>query len=492
MSESVAQSAEDQIEPEKELLDIAEYVTSAEIESVEAYGNARLCLMDALGCGILALKYPECTRHLGPIVRGTLVPFGARVPGTAFALDPVLAAFNITSMVRWLDYNDTWLAAEWGHPSDNFGGILAVADHISRISVNSGRPALTMRHVLTAGIKAYEIQGVLSLSNSFNRVGLDHVLLVKVATSAVVTQLLGGDKLDVYNALSQAWIDNGSLRTYRHAPNVGSRKSWAAGDAAARGVWLALTTMRGEMGYRTPLSAPKWGFYDVMFGGQRFRIDRPYGCYVMENVLFKVSFPAEFHAQTAVECALKLHPQVKGRIEEVAEVRIATQESAIRIIDKKGPLRNRADRDHSLQYVVAIALIHGALTAQHYADETAADPRIDALREKMIVEEDHSFSKGYLDPEKRSIANALQIIFRDGSRTERVTIEYPLGHPRRRDEALPELQGKLRTNLETCYSSGQVEGILALCQEKDAFESMPVPGFVDQWIVNIGDYSDNG
>src|SRR5690349_7085277 len=417
--------------PDKVLTDIVDYVTKYKITSKEAYDTARYCLMDTLGCGFEALEYPACTKLLGPVVPGTVVPNGAKVPGTQFQLDPVQAAFNIGAMIRWLDFNDTWLAAEWGHPSDNLGGILATADWLSR----NGTP-LAMRDVLTAMIKAHEIQGVIALGNSFNRVGLDHVVLVKVATTAVVARMLGLDREAIINAVSDAWVDGQSLRTYRHAPNTGSRKSWAAGDATSRGVRLALVAKTGEMGYPSVLSAKGWGFYDVLFRGKPFRFPRRYGSYVMENVLFKISFPAEFHAQTAVEAAIQLHPEVKDRLDKIKKIEIVTHESAIRIIDKKGPLNNPADRDHCIQYMAAVPLIFGRLTAADYEDAVARDPRIDALRDKMECVEDPQFTKDYHDPDKRSIANGLTIAFTDGSTFDEVVVEYPLGHKRRRAEGI--------------------------------------------------------
>jgi 2-methylcitrate dehydratase len=469
--------------PDRELIDIADYVTQYEIRSEEAYSTARLCLMDTLGCGLEALSYPACTKLLGPIVPGTVVPHGARVPGTQFQLDPVMAAFNIGAMIRWLDFNDTWLAAEWGHPSDNLGGILATADWLSRTAIAQGKPPLTVRHVLEAMIKAHEIQGVIALENSFNRVGLDHVILVKVATTAVVARMLGCTHEEIVNAVSNAWIDGHSLRTYRHAPNTGSRKSWAAGDATSRGVRLALIAKKGEMGYPSALTAKTWGFYDVLFRGQRLKFQRPYGSYVMENVLFKISFPAEFHAQTAVECAMQLHPQVKGRLEEIDRIVIRTHESAIRIIDKKGPLHNPADRDHCLQYMVAVPLIFGRLTAADYEDEVAADPRIDRLREKMEVVEDPQFSRDYLDPDKRSIANGVTVYFKDGTKTGEVVVEYPIGHRRRRSEGIPLLEAKFRTNLARRFPPKQASAIFALCQDQKSLEATPVHEFVDMFVI---------
>ncbi len=469
--------------PDQELVDIAEYVTHYEVTSDLAYETAHYSLMDALGCAILALNFPECTKLLGPIVDGTIVPNGARVPGTDYILDPVTAAFNLGAMIRWLDYNDTWLAAEWGHPSDNLGAILAVADFLCRGRVSRpNTPTLRMRDVLTAAIKAHEIQGVLSLENSFNRVGLDHVLLVKVASTAVVTYMLGGDKEDIINAVSNAWIDGQSLRTYRHAPNTGSRKSWAAGDAASRAVRLALMTLKGEMGYPSALTAPKWGFYDVLFKGQPLRFQRSYGSYVMENVLFKVSFPAEFHAQTAAEGAMILHPQVKDRIDDIQRVVITTHESAIRIIDKTGPLHNPADRDHCIQYMTTLPLLFGRLTADDYEDNIAADPRIDSLRAKMEVVENKQYSSDYLDPEKRSIANAVQVFFEDGTSTENVVVEYPLGHRRRRKEGIPRLIEKFKNNLAARFSDERVASILELFSNPQKLEQMPVHEFINFFV----------
>lgn len=465
------------------LEEIADYVLNQEIVSQEAFETARYVLLDTLGCGILALRYPECTKLLGPIVPGTVVPNGCRIPGTSFVLDPVQGAFNIGCMIRWLDYNDTWLAAEWGHPSDNLGGILAAADYISRTNLAQGKKPIEMRAVLEAIIKAHEIQGVLALENSLNRVGLDHVLFVKIASTAVVTKLFGGGKEEVINALSNAWIDNSSLRTYRHAPNTGSRKSWAAGDATSRAVRLAMMTMKGEMGYPSALSAPNWGFEDVLFRGQKLKLARPLETYVIENILFKISYPAEFHAQTAAECAIELHPEVKNRLEEIKEVIITTHESAIRIIDKTGPLHNPADRDHCIQYITAIGLIYGDITADHYEDEIAQDPRIDALREKMTVVENQQFSKDYLDPDKRSIANAVQIRFKDGTETRQVVREYPIGHRFRRKEGLPKLIQKYENNLATKFSSKQLKQILNVSLDQHVLENMFVHEFVDLFVI---------
>ena len=469
--------------PDKVLVDIADYVLNTNINSKLAYETARHCLIDTLGCGLEALSYPACTKLLGPIVPGTMVPQGAKVPGTQFQLDPVQAAFNIGAMIRWLDFNDTWLAAEWGHPSDNLGGILATADWLSRSAVAQGKKPLLMKDVLTAMIKAHEIQGVFALENAFNRVGLDHVILVKLATTAVVAGMLGLNKDEIINAISLAFVDGQALRTYRHAPNTGSRKSWAAGDATARGVRLALMAAKGEMGYPSVLSAKTWGFYDVLFKGKSFSLPQKLGSYVMENVLFKISFPAEFHAQTAVECAMQLHEQVKDRLDQIKKITIRTHESAIRIIDKKGPLHNPADRDHCLQYMVAVPLIHGRLTADDYEDKVAQDARIDALRAKMECVEDKQFSRDYLDPAKRSIANAITIEFKDGKKTREVVVEYPIGHKRRRKEGIPVLVEKFKTNLARRFPSKQQQTILDLSLDQKKLESLPVHEYVDLMVI---------
>ncbi len=461
-----------------EMVEIANYVKRYPITSDEAYETARYSLLDAIGCAMLATGFPACTRLLGPVIPGTSVPHGARVPGTDYTLDPVTAAFNIGCLIRWLDFNDTWLAAEWGHPSDNLGAILAVADNLSRTRSDQGVAPLTMRDVLTAMIKAYEIQGCLALENSFNQLGLDHVVLVKVASAAVATGLLGGSTDRIADAVSQAWLDGQSLRTYRQAPNTGTRKSWAAGDATSRGVLLALMTMRGEAGYPSALSAPHWGFYAASCKGRPLRFQRPYGSYVMENILFKVSYPAEFHAQTAVEAAIVLHPQVKDRLGEIERIVIRTHAAAIRIISKSGPLHNPADRDHCLQYITAIGLLFGRLVATDYEDAVAADPRIDLLRLKMQVVEDERYSHDYLAPERRSIANAVQLFFSDGTHSEPITVEYPLGHRRRRAEGLPLVLQKLETNLSGHLSRERTETIMALCHDRHRFETMPVHEFM--------------
>ncbi len=471
-------------EPDQVLVDIADYVCDYQIDSREAFDTARNCLMDSLGCGLLALRYPECRKLLGPQVEGTVVPGGARVPGTQYRLDPVKAAWDIGCIIRWLDYNDTWLAAEWGHPSDNLGAILALADYLSQRRVAAGQAPLLMRDVLEAMIKAHEIQGVLALENSFNRVGLCHVLLVRVASTAVATWMLGGSKQQVIDALSQAWLDGSSLRTYRHAPNTGSRKSWAAGDASSRGVRLADLTLRGEKGYPSVLSARNWGFYDVSFKGKEFKFSMPYTSYVMENILFKISYPAEFHAQTAVEAALQLHPLVKDRLGEIDRVAIHTHESALRIISKVGPLSNPADRDHCLQYMTAVALGFGALHADHYEDAFhQAHPLIDELREKMEIHEEPRYTNEYLEPNKRSIANSIKIWFKDGSCTDRVEVEYPVGHRRRREEGIPLLEHKFQENLATCFPAWRCKEIFALCKDQSRLEQTAAHDFMAMLVI---------
>jgi len=475
--------ASGRVEADRLLEEIAGYTLYFRIEAAEAWETARYCLLDALGCGLLALGYPACSKLIGPVVPKATLPGGARVPGTSLELEPVQAAFCIGAIVRWLDFNDTWLAAEWGHPSDNLGGILAVADYLDRRAARDGRDALTMRAVLESMIKAYEIQGVLALNHSFNRVGLDHVLLVRIASTAVVARLLGATRDEVVSAVSNAFIDGGALRTYRHAPNTGSRKSWAAGDATSRAVRLALMARDGEMGYPSALTAPIWGFQDVLFGKQPLILAQPLGSYVMENILFKISFPAEFHAQTAVEAAIALHPQVRGRFEEIETVRIETQESAIRIIDKTGPLRNPADRDHCLQYMVAVGLLKGGLTAADYEDEAAADARIDWLRGRMAVTENPQFSVDYLDPGKRSIGNTVQVVFRGGKSTEKVTVEYPIGHRRRRSEGIPLLLAKFERNLRTRLAPQSVDRVLGACGEQTRLEHMPVHEFASLFVA---------
>jgi 2-methylcitrate dehydratase len=465
-------------DPDKVLVDIAEYAGHQDVTSDVAYETAFYCLMDTLACGFQALKYPACTKLLGPVVPGATMTGGSRVPGTSFELDPVQGAFNIGAMIRWLDFNDTWLAAEWGHPSDNLGAILSVADYLSRKAVNEGGKPLTVRDVLTGMIKAHEIQGVTALENSFNRVGLDHVILVRVASTAVVTAMLGGTTEQIINAVSNAWIDGGALRTYRHAPNTGSRKSWAAGDATSRAVRHALIALTGEMGYPSALSAKTWGFYDVLFNGKAFEYPQNFGSYVMENVLFKISFPAEFHSQTAVECAMTLHPAIKDRLEEIDHVVIETQEPGVRIIDKTGPLSNPADRDHCIQYMVAIPLIFGRLTAGDYEDSVAADPRVDALRNKMVVRENTTFTEEYYDADKRYIGNAVQVFFKDGTSTKRVHVDFPIGHRKRRAEGIPVLKQKFAASVDAWFDPEQAEKIKAVFADQARLESLPVNEFM--------------
>ncbi len=472
--------------PDKVLTDIVDYVTKYKIKSKEAYETARYCLMDTLGCGFEALEYPACTKLLGPVVPGTVVPNGAKVPGTQFQLDPIQAAFNIGAMIRWLDFNDTWLAAEWGHPSDNLGGILATADWLSRNAVAAGKKPLTVHDVLTGMIKAHEIQGCIALENSFNKVGLDHVVLVKVASTAVVAEMMGLSREEILNAVSLAWVDGQSLRTYRHAPNTGSRKSWAAGDATSRAVRLALIAKTGEMGYPSVLSAKTWGFYDVLFKGNTFKFQRPYGSYVMEQVLFKISFPAEFHSQTAVEVAMTIHKELAKlgkKPEDIKKITIRTHEACIRIIDKRGPLNNPADRDHCVQYMVAVPILFGRLTAADYEDQIAKDPRIDKLRDKIVCVEDPAFTKDYHDPKKRSIANALTVEFLDGKKMKEIVVEYPIGHKRRRKEGMPVLVEKFKTNLARQFPEKQQKAILELCLDQKKLEATAVHEFVDMMII---------
>jgi 2-methylcitrate dehydratase len=481
-------SDDNQMQPVDSLIDqLADYAASTLNASDEAITTARLCLMDALGCGMLALTDSNCQRVLGPIVEGATMAEGCLVPGTDWRLDPVRSAFNLGGIIRWLDFNDTWLAAEWGHPSDNLGGLMPVAAHLSSLHQNQRSPStytarsLSVRELLVYQTKAYEIQGVMALANSFNRVGLDHVLLVRLATAAVSTAMLGGSKDQIVSAITNAFADGGALRTYRHAPNTGSRKSWAAGDATSRGVWLAFMAMRNEMGYRSVLTAPKWGFQDVLFGQKQLTLQRDLDCYVTENILFKVSYPAEFHAQTAVECAVALHSEIADRIDQIDRIEMETQESAVRIISKSGPLHNPADRDHCLQYMVAIGLLHGNLTAGHYEDECAADPRIDKLRSLMQVSENATYTADYLDPDKRSIANAIRVHFSDGTRTERIEVEYPLGHRRRRDEAIPLLHQKFSSSIAAHLPSTQCDQLNAWIAEPEHFDAMQVHEFVDLW-----------
>ncbi|MCW8964861.1 MAG: bifunctional 2-methylcitrate dehydratase/aconitate hydratase [Gammaproteobacteria bacterium] len=464
--------------------DIVDYVMDYDVTTSElAMTTARYCWMDTIGCGILALRYPACTKMLGPVVPGAGMNNGARVPGTDYELDPVRAAWNIGAMVRWLDYNDTWLAAEWGHPSDNLGAILALADYLSRKNISEGKQPLTMRDVLIAMVKAHEVQGVIALENCFNCVGLDHVMLVRIASTAVSAWMLGCTREECLNAVSHAWLDGSSLRTYRHAPNTGSRKSWAAGDASARGLFLALMAKRGEMGYPTSVTAPTWGFQDVLFNKQPLVFKQPYGTYTMENILFKISFPAEFHAQTAVEAAVTLHPQVKDRLADIERIEIQTQESGDRIINKTGPLDNPADRDHCIQYMVAIGLLKGDLTAEDYEDEVAADPAVDQLRDMMVVQENARFTQEYLEADKRSIGNSVQVFFKDGTATECISVDYPIGHRRRREEGIPVLVNKFENNMRIKLSEEQANRLDELCADQVSFESQRVDELMSMMVV---------
>lgn len=466
---------------DKEIVDIVDYVFNYEVTSDLAYETAWSCLMDTLGCGFESLEYEACTKLLGPLVPELQVKDGVRIPGTAYRLDPVQGAFNIGALIRWLDFNDTWLAAEWGHPSDNLSAILSVADWISQHPQYGTGKKLTMRDVMTAMIKAHEIQGCIALENSFNKVGLDHVILVKIASTSVVSQMLGLTREQALNAVSLAWIDGHSLRTYRHYPNAGSRKSWAAGDATSRAVRLALMAKLGEMGYPSALTAKTWGFYDTLFRGNTFKFQRPYGSYVMENVLFKISYPAEFHSQTAVEAAFTLHKQMvaAGKTsDDIKKITIRTHEACIRIIDKKGPLNNPADRDHCIQYMVAVPLIFGRLTARDYEDVIADDPRVDALRAKMHLSEDESFTADYFDPAKRSIANAMTIECNDGTIFGEEVVEYPVGHARRRAEGIPLLVEKFKINLNRVFAPDQQKKILDLCLDRKALEATEVKDFM--------------
>jgi 2-methylcitrate dehydratase len=471
-------------DPDKPMVDIADYVADYQIDSKEAFDTARYMLLDSLACAAMAMDHPECVKHLGPLVPGAGMSGGARVPYTAHELDPVQAAYNIGVQIRWLDFNDTWLAAEWGHPSDNLGAILGVADYLGRKAEAEGGKAMTVRDVLGHAIKAHEIQGGYALKNSFNRVGLDHVILVRLASTAVTTQMLGGNKDAIVTAVSHSWIDNGVLRTYRHAPNTGPRKSWAAGDACRRAVTHALNAVHKKVvGYPSALTAKTWGFYDVAFKGKEFQFERPFGSYVMENVLFKISFPAEFHAQTAVECAMQLHPLVKDRLDQIERIEIQTQEAGVRIIDKTGPLANYADRDHCIQYMVAVPLIFGRLTAGDYNDDIAADPRIDALRAKMTVSENPQFTRDYFDPEKRYIGNSVQVFFKDGSASDKVSIDFPIGHRKRRGEGIPVLMAKCEAALRAQLPAGQVDRIMALAADPARLDALPVDQFMNLYRV---------
>lgn len=470
---------------DQEIIDIANYVDTYNINSDLAYETAYYCLMDSIACAAQAIHFPECVKHLGPYVPGTIVPNGSRVLGTPFVLDPIKAAYDNGVMIRWLDYNDTWLAKEWGHPSDNLGAILALTDYLSRQQLAKNKAPFTVKDVLTYMIKAYEIQGGIALENGFNQVGLDHVILVKLASTAVATKILGGDQEDIVAAISQVFVDGQSLRTYRHAPNTGSRKSWAAGDATSRAVKLAMLSIKGEVGYPSALSAKKWGFYDVSLKQNKLKYpdNFKFGSYVMENILFKISYPAEFHSQTACEAAIQLHPIIKHRLNDISRIIVTTQEPAVRIISKTGPLYNPADRDHCLQYIIAVGLIFGELNASHYENATAQDPRIDMLREKMIVTEDEQFTKDYYDPNKRAIGNSIQVVFNDETTTEKISIDYPRGHKNRRAEGMPLLQQKVRNSLNGYFNKRQSKNIIDMFNDKANLLKMPVCHFMDEFVV---------
>lgn len=465
--------------PDKVLVQIADYVDRYPVKSALALETARLALIDTLGCGLEALSYPGCTNLLGPLVPGTLVPNGARVPGTPHVLDPERATFNLGVMNRWLDWNDAFYGATVLHPSDSFAGLLAVADWLSRTRVAEGRKPLVMRVVLEAAVKTYEIMGGLALENGFTAVGLDHTLLIKVATAPVVTKLLGGNHEEIVNALSQAWVDGHPLAIFRRKPNTGPRKSWAAGDAASRGVRLALMAVKGEIGCPSALTAKTWGFYPVLFDGKPFRFQRPFGTYVIENTLFKIPYPTAFHGQTGVEAAIKLHPLVKDRLDDIKRVEVRCHNSTMVILDKSGPLHNFADRDHCMQYMMAIGMVFGTMTAEHYYDLIAADPRIDKLRAKMHLAESKQYEREYHDPAMRTNANSIQVHFKDGSKTPLSEVLYPLGHRKRRKEGMPVLAAKFETAVGRVFASKRRDAIVSACLEQKRLEEMPVNEFMD-------------
>jgi 2-methylcitrate dehydratase len=463
-------------QPDRELVDIADYVVGFE-PSAQALDAARTSLMDTMACALDALDYPECTKLLGPVVHGTVVPHGARVPGTAYQLDPAKAAFDFAAMIRWLDLNDTFTAAQGSHPSDNLGGILMLADHLSRQRRAQGEAPLQMRDVLRYLVKAYEIQGCIAIENDFQKCAIDHPTLTRVAGSAVLTHMLGGTQEEIVNAVSNAWVDC-SLAVVRHAPNTGWRKSWAAGDANFNAVRLALMARAGEMGYPSVLTAKRYGFYDARFGGKPFTFQRAYGDYVIQHSMFKF-VAAGMHGQSAVECALRLHPLVKDRIAEIERIEVRSQRALMGIMDKTGPLHNPADRDHCAQYVIAVGLIFGRLDARDFEDAVASDPRIDALRGKTTISENPAYSEGFYDPQRRTSANAIQVFFKDGTHTPQVEVEYPAGHPRRRAEFLPTLQSKVRSSLARRYVPKRQAEIQALYDDSRQLEATPVDRFVD-------------
>lgn len=465
--------------PDKVLVEIAQYVDRYAVKSKLAWETARLTLIDTLGCGFEALSYPACTKLLGPIVPGTIVPNGARVPGTPYVLDPERAALNTGALFRWLDFNDAFYGATVIHPSDTYGGIVPIADWVSRTRVARRKEPLLMRDVLEAGIKAYEVMGGLAIENGFTDVGLDHTILVKIGVTPVVTRLLGGTREEIVNALSNAWLDGHALAAFRRKPNTGSRKSWAAGDAASRGVRLALMAVKGEMGYPAALSAKRWGFYEALFKGKPFTFQRPLGSYVMENTLFKIPYPTAFHGQSGVEAAIKLHPLVKDRLDEIEHIDVKCHNSSMTILDKTGPLYNPADRDHCMQYMMAVGMIYGTMTAEHYEDHIAADPRIDKLRAKMKLSESAQFERDYHDPAKRSNANSIHVYFKDGTKAPLSVVEYPLGHRRRRKEGIPAVMEKFEKNVARVFAAKQRGRIMAVCLDQQKLEATPVNEFMD-------------
>jgi len=466
-------------EPDTAIVEMVDYVDGYKVDTKRAFEAAYHCLVDSLGCAFMAFAYPECTKLLGPIVPGTVVPNGARVPGTPYVMDPVQAAFNMGTLVRWLEFNDATWGETVSHPSDTLVTLLVVADWVSRNRVAQRKPPVLMRDVLELGIKAYELQGQLGILNPFRRVGLDHTIVVKIASTATVAKLLGCTRDEIFNALSNAWIDGHALATFRSEFNTGSRKSWAGGDAAARGVWLALLALKGEMGYPSALTAKTWGFYDVLLKGKALQLQQPYGTYIVENILFKVPSPTAFHAQTAVEAGIRLHPDVKDRLDEITKVEIWSHASSLMILDKTGPLHNPADRDHCLQYTVAVPLIFGHLTPEDYEDGFAADPRIDALRSKMVVVEDPSYTRGYTDPAIRSNAHAVRVHFRDGTSTRRVEVVFSCGHPSRRDVGIPFVFEKFNKGLAEVFAEKQRKAIQQAFADVETLLATPVNEIMD-------------
>lgn len=468
--------------PDAALLEVADYVTGYEVRDPATYNMARLCLMDAIGCAIEALKFEDCTRLLGPTVPGALFPGGARVPGTRFELDPVVAAFNIATMIRWLDFNDALAAAQGGHPSDNIGALLAVADYLSRREKAAGARPVVMRDVLAAMIKSYEIQGVLSMENNLVRLGIDYPVLAKVAATAVVTQMLGGGRDQIINAVSNAWADGANLTIFRHGNNTGPRKSWAGGDAASRAVLHALMALKGEMGYPSVISAKAFGFQDALLKGEKLKRPRPYGDFVMGHLIAFKFVPAGMQGQSAAECAYRLHPLVKDRLGDIDSIAIGSHERMMKIMDKRGPLTNPADRDHCVQYLVALGLIHGRIGTEDFEDDVAADRRIDALRERMTVAEDPRYTRDFHDPAKRTNTHSIEVRFRDGSRSPRIEVEYPLGHPPLHEDAIPLLEAKLERHLAGHFPPARVASLLGLLRDQQRLENMPADEFMDRLV----------